>query len=83
MSVTRLVFIFVCLIVSALVLTVGIVFQKNGGAGGFPTGLFGTRSKRNARKRKPNLKNTGGYLTIFLILVLLVLIIVFSGKPNH
>lgn len=83
MNMTRLVFIFVCLIVAALVFTVGIVFQKNGGAGGLPTGSFGIRAKRNARKRKPNLKNTGGYLTIFLILVLLVLFIVFSGRPNH
>lgn len=83
MSTIRIIFIIVCLIVAVLVFTVGFVFQKNGAAGGLPAGLFGTRSKSSARKRKPHPKNSGGYLTIFLILVLLVLIIVFSGGLNH
>lgn len=80
MSITRLIFIAVCLIVAVLVFAIGTVIQKNGAAGGLPGGLFGARSKNSAKKRKPSPKNAGGYLTVFLCLVVIILFIVFSGN---
>lgn len=79
MSTTRIVFIIVCVVVAIMVFTLGIIMQKNNPNGKYSvTNVLNPRSSGKRRKVLP--KNTNSVLTIFLILLLLFLYIVFSKR---
>lgn len=77
MSTTRIVFIIVCIVVAAILIVVGLIFQRNS-----PDGRYSaTASAGKKRKRGLRLpKNPSSWMTVILALIALVLIFLFSKK---
>lgn len=81
MSTTRIIFIAVCIVLGALVLTLGVIIQRND-----PDSKYSlsnalkplTPGHRRKSIRLP--KNPNAFISIFLILLLLFLFLVFSRK---
>jgi hypothetical protein len=79
MSTTRVIFILVCLIVAIMVFTIGIIIQKNNPDSKYSvTNALNPKALRKRRLKLP--KNPSSYLTLFLIILLLFLFLIFKGK---
>ena len=81
MSSTRIVFMIVCAVVAVLVTTMGIIIQRNNPDSKYSVkNALGPKPAGIRRKKLSIPKNPTTYLTVFLVIVLLFLYLVFSGK---
>lgn len=81
MSTTRIIFIAVCVVLGALVLTLGVIIQRNEPDSKYSLSNTlkqltpGTRRKTIKLPKNPNV-----FISIFLVLLLLFLFLFFSAK---
>ena len=81
MSITRIIFIIVCVVVAALVFTVGFIIQRNNPDSKYSLTKALSPKPAGQRRKKFRLpKNPSNILTIFLILLLLFLVLYYSNR---
>jgi uncharacterized membrane protein len=74
-------FIVVCVVLAAIFVAYGLIFQKNSSQGKYSmSSIVSSIGKKRQRKPGRLPKNSAGWMTIFLAIVLLVLFLVFSKK---
>ena len=81
MSTTRIIFIIVCVVGAVFMITLGIIIQKNNPDSKYSVTnalRLNPSGKRQKKLRLP--KNPSSFLTIFLVILLLFLVLVFSRK---
>lgn len=81
MSTTRIVFIAICVILAALVITLGVIIQKNDPDSKYSMSNALKPLTPGGRRRRIRLpKNPSVFMSIFLIILLLFLFLVFSRR---
>lgn len=81
MSTTRIIFIIVCVVLAVIVFTIGFVMQKNDPDSKYAVSKALNPKTLSKRKKRNNLfSNSGSYITMFLLIVIIVLFLVFSRR---
>lgn len=81
MSTTRIIFIAVCIILAALVITLGVIIQKNDPESKYSlSNTLKPLIPGNRRKTLRLPKNPSVFISIFLIILLLFLFLIFSKR---
>lgn len=79
MSGTRIIFILISLLVSGVIITIGVIIQKNGNRGVMTVrSLFDSQTRTRRKSATVTPKSMGSYFTVVLVAALVLLVLYYS-----